>query len=231
MRKAPTISDAAVQALESLGKPSPINEIFLKIEAEGLYVFNTPTPEHVLRTTIRRHTGNVERVDSSDPILFEMVDDEIYGLANMTSKSQKKAVVSGIKRIHRAVEKEELIRTLTSDQVGVFKEIWKLLLFAAQIGISNSRREPLKAIDSGKGIDQSTFGNCSSWPGIMYLMSLVETGKSEILSGTPEAEDGKITIFQEYANGGLSVMQDFFKDRTLDLDSLLAFICSSSDLI
>lgn len=228
MRKEPTIADAAIQALQLLGRPSSIDEIYTKIIADGLYEFNTPAPEHVLRTTIRRHTGNVERVDSSDPVLFDMQKDEIYGLTTMTTQALKKQAVSGIKRIHRAIDKEDFIRAITSDQVGIFKEIWKLLLFAAQIGMSNKRREPLDNIDSGKGIDQSTFGNCASWPGIVYLLSLVETERSDLLSGTQEAEDGRITIFQEYANGGLSVMLDFFKDRPLDLDGVLAFIESQT---
>lgn len=129
-----------------------------------------------------------------------------------------------MKRIQRANDKEEIIKFLMGEQVGVFKEIWKLLLFAAQIGMRNNRREPLGAVDTGKGIDQSTFGNCPAWPGVLYLMTLVEYGKSECLSGTEEAEDNRAAIFQEYANGGLSILKEFFSNRSLDLDALLAFI-------
>ncbi|MFO1432245.1 MAG: DNA phosphorothioation-associated protein 4 [Candidatus Competibacteraceae bacterium] len=129
-----------------------------------------------------------------------------------------------MKRIHRASDKEEIIKSLMADQIGIFKEFWRLLLFAAQIGMKNGKQEPLKSIDSGKGIDQSTFGNCPAWPGVLYLMSLVESESTNALSGSPEAEDQRISTFQEYANGGLSILQDFFSDRLLDLDGLLAFI-------
>ncbi len=129
-----------------------------------------------------------------------------------------------MKRIHRANDKEEIIKSLISDQIGVFKEIWRLLLFAAQVGIRNNKRESLKSVDSGKGIDQSTFGNCPAWPGIIYLMSLVETGSSTCLFGSSNAEDDRIAVFQEYANGGLSILQEFFTGRLLDLDGLLTFI-------
>jgi dnd system-associated protein 4 len=224
MKDQSTIADAAVQALRLLGKPSSIDEIYASILRNNLYAFNTPTPEHVLRTTVRRHTRNLKRIDSSDPVLFDMVADEIYWLTNVTTQTAKKTAASGIKRIHRSTDKEDFIRAVVSDQVGVFKEIWKLLLFAAQVGFANDRREPLKSIDSGKGIDQSSFGNCSSWPGVIYLIALAETEKSESLSGGQEAEDSRINVFQEYANGGLSVMQDFFKEGPLDLDGLLAFI-------
>jgi dnd system-associated protein 4 len=120
-----------------------------------------------------------------------------------------------------------------SGKVGVFREIWRLLLFAAQVGFRNGRREPLSSIDSGKGIDQSTFGNCPAWPGILYLIALVENGSSDVLSSAPDREEERIAAFQEYANGGLALLADFFKDRICDLDGLLAFIdtqISRSDL-
>ena len=129
-----------------------------------------------------------------------------------------------MKRIQRASDKEEIIKALMSDQVGVFKEIWKLLLFAAQVGVKNNSRTPLKAVDPGKGIDQTTFGNCPAWPGVLYLMALAETQKSESLSGSQDAEDERVAVFQEYANGGLAILQDFFAGRPIDLDGLLAFI-------
>ena len=44
----------------------------------GLYEFNTPTPEHVLRTEIRRKTYGVERVDQSVDVFFKMIGDELY---------------------------------------------------------------------------------------------------------------------------------------------------------
>ena len=141
----------------------------------------------------------------------------------MMTEVKKKAGL-GMKRIHRASDKEEVIKSLMAEQVGVFKEIWKLLLFAAQVGMRNGKRESLKIFDSGKGIDQSTFGNCPAWPGVLYLMSLVETENSCCLTGSSDAEDERITLFQEYANGGLSVLRDFFSGRTFDLDGLLAFI-------
>lgn len=226
-----TILEAAQKALLLIGRAASVDEIYRIIIENGFYRFNTPTPEHVLRTTMRRHTKGVERVDSSDAVLFEMEGGDNYkmlGMPSMSKTSQKKPTSAGMKRVHRASDKEEIIKALTSDQVGVFREIWKLLLFAAQVGVANQRRDPLMAVDTGKGIDQGTFGNCPSWPGVAYLMSLVETEKSESLSGTSDAEDNRIVIFQEYANGGLGILQEFFKERPIDLDGLLAFIDSQS---
>jgi len=226
MNETKTIAEVAQKVLRTIGRPAPIDEIYAEILRRQLYQFNTPTPEHVLRTTIRRHTGNVERVDTSAVVLFEMVDDEVYALAGGT---RAKKTGMGMKRIQRANDKEEIIKALMSEQVGVFKEIWKLLLFAAQVGMRNGRREPLKSVDTGKGIDQGTFGNCPAWPGVLYLISLVESGSSECLSGSSEAEDDRTSVFQEYANGGLSVLKEFFYNRPLDLDGLLSFISSQRE--
>lgn len=130
----------------------------------------------------------------------------------------------GTKRIQRAKDKQEIIDALLSDELGVFREIWRVMLFAAQIGFKNQTRETLKSVDSSKGIDQGTFGNCLAWPGILYLMSLVETGNTDCLSGTSEGENVRVSIFQEYANGGLGILKNFFADRTLNLEGLLVFI-------
>ena len=224
-----TIVDAAQEALHLISKPASIADIYAEILRRQLYQFNTPTPEHVLRTSIRRHTRNILRSDSSEIVLFEMVEEEIYALSNEIKTSNKTRATIGMKRIHRASDKEEIIKLLMADKIGLFKEIWRLLLFAAQVGIKNKKRELLKAVDTGKGIDQTTFGNCPAWPGILYLMTLAESGSSDVLAGTTEAEDIRISIFQEYANGGLSILNDFFSDRTADLDGILAFIETQSE--
>jgi len=219
-----TIVEVAQKVLRDLGRAASLDEIYAEIMKRNLYEFNTPTPEHVLRTAIRRQTLNVERVDSSEEILFEMVSEDVYSLSSGTRSTTRKRAGSGMKRIQRANDKEEIIKSLMSDQVGVFREIWKLLLFAAQIGMRNDNRLPLKGVDTGKGVDQSTFGNCPAWPGVLYLMTLAETQKSDCLSGSEKAEDDRVSVFQEYANGGLEILRDFFAGRPLDLDGLLAFI-------
>jgi dnd system-associated protein 4 len=224
MNSKDTIAEVAHGVLQDFGRAASIDEIYAEIVRKNLYEFNTPTPEHVLRTAIRRHTEGVERVDSRDVVLFEMVRDDVYDLSSGTRTTARKRAGSGMKRIQRANDKEEIIKSLLSDQVGVFKEIWKLLLFAAQVGMRNDKRLPLKGVDAGKGVDQSTFGNCPAWPGLLYLMALAETQNSNCLSGSAEAEDDRVSVFQEYANGGLEITREFFSGRPLDLDGLLAFI-------
>jgi dnd system-associated protein 4 len=227
MSKGLTIWEAASTALNALGGSGTLNEIYRHIVDNGLYEFGTEDPNdapHILDTELKRKSRNSGRTDRSGDH-FELTADGTYRVSPRTMTEKKSA---GAKRIYRARDKEDIINALMSEKVGVFREIWRLLLFAAQVGIKNGRRHPLASIDSGKGIDQTTFGNCPSWPGICHLMSLVEENSSDVLSGGNEAEDLRITIFQEYANGGLEMLKEHFSDRSIELDTLIGFIEDNS---
>ena len=224
MSKPLTIAEAALKALASLARPSTAEEIFDEIQQLDLYKFNTPTPVHVLETELKRYSVDSPRGDNRDQPRFRINPDKTYAMAKDLNSTVNRSQTLGMKRIMRAADKSELIEELMSSRLGVFREIWRLLLFSAQIGLKSGRREPLKTVDPGKGIDQATFGNSSSWPGILYLMGLSDSGDAKILAGSPEGEDQRIQLFQEYANGGLSVLKEFFQDRAVDLDGFLAFI-------
>jgi dnd system-associated protein 4 len=219
-----TIADAAEKALKSLGRPSTAEELHAEILRLNLYKFNTPTPVYVLQTELKRYSSESPRADRRENVKFKINPDKTYSMVTSEPSAARRTQSVGMKRVLRASDKEELIEELMSSRIGIFREIWRLLLFSAQVGLKEKRREPLKSVDTGKGIDQATFGNSASWPGILYLMSLAESGDSEVLSSSPQGEEQRVLLFQEYANGGLSVIKEFFKDRTVDLDGVLSFI-------
>ncbi len=219
-----TIADAAEQALREIGRPAPLEEIYGWIVGKALYEFNTPTPEHVLYTTLQRHLEDSKRIDASVEVRFRIDAVQHYSLTTKMSTASPQTKSRGPRRIMRSSDKEDLVQELMSERIGVFREIWRLLLFAAQIGFKEGSREPLSSTDPGKGIDQSTFGNSGSWPGILYLAALVDGGDTDLLSSNPDSDDRRISLFQEYANGGLSIIHDFFKERAIDFDGLLALI-------
>lgn len=214
-----TIAEAARIALQNIGRPSSVSEIYSHIVEFNLYTFNTPVPEHVLRTEIRRKTVGIERVDSSSEGYFRMSSNDVYELMKEPSKRR---IAVGMKRIQRATDKEAIIELLTSESVGVFKEIWRLLFFAAMIGFKNGRRDSLTS--TGEGIRQESFLNNPGWLGTLYLLGLVETKSPNILLGTEDAEDERIKVFEEYANGGLAILDQRFKASGCSIDSLLTFI-------
>jgi dnd system-associated protein 4 len=219
-----TIADAAEAALRSLGKPSTGEEIYAEVLRLNLYKFNTPDPVHVVETELKRYSAESLRTDKRVTPRFRINSDKNFIMATSEVPSSRRSSSMGVKRVLRSSDKEDLIEELMSPRIGVFREIWRLLLFAAQIGLKAKRREPLRSVETGKGIDQATFGNSPSWPGILFLMSLSETGDSGILAATPEGEDRRVQLFQEYANGGLTILREFFGSRTLDLDGFLSFI-------
>ncbi len=218
-----TIATASALALTELGKPSSINEIYVQILKAGHYTFSTPVPEHVIRTTIRRHTENVDRSDASDEVLFTMTEDEIYGLIPKNIQGGRKKMQSGTRRIQRSADKENIIKRLTSEN-EIFREIWRLLLFSAQVGWRKQKRVALAQTDTGKGIDQSTFGNCPSWPGLILMMAVAESNSEQFLGGDSDTDQERIKIFEEYANGGLEVIDDFFSDRSANIEGIIALI-------
>lgn len=129
-----------------------------------------------------------------------------------------------MRRIQRSADKESLVQTLTSGENPPFKEIWRLLIFAASVGQSRGRREPLKAVDSGKAIPAAIFSNSPAWPGFHYLMALVEKDDSTVLGGGEDMENERLLIFEEYANGGLSIIQEELEKGSYLLDAFLQFM-------
>lgn len=179
-----------------------------------------------MQTEIRRKTFGVERRDLSVDVFFKLAGDELYEL--MKEPTKRRGTV-GMKRIQRASDKESIIEILTSDSVGAFREIWRLLFFAAMVGFKNGKREPLTSTQTGEGIRQDSFANNPVWLGTVYLLGLVETGGTSVLRSTEDAEDERIKIFEEYANGGLQMLKETFETSNGNLDTLLTFIQSQTE--
>jgi dnd system-associated protein 4 len=61
---------------------------------------------------------------------------------------------------------------------------------------------------------ESYFANCPAWPGVLYLLGLVVTEKTDVMLASEEAENNLLTIFEEYANGGLAYLNEQLRGRT-----------------
>lgn len=223
-----TIAEVAYDVLRRNKKAMTIDEILEVIVQEPLYDFNTPEPKTVLREQIRRHCTGLDRNLTYEPILFSTKPDGSYEVAMNTSKVKPKPVAVG-RRIQRATDKEEMIKLLTQAPNAPFKEIWRLMLFAASLGYRENQRVPLDHIDTGKGIDDRIFSNSPVWPGFLYLLALACTSESDSLSGSEEKCDQRITLFEEYANGGLAILQEQLETGSYSLDALSHFIASNMD--
>jgi dnd system-associated protein 4 len=132
------------------------------------------------------------------------------------------------RRIHRAKDKEDVIQALMASDSPIFKEIWRVLIFAAAVGFWNKKTEVLSSVDSARGIDFQTFQNNSAWPGFLYLMALVETQDSAALTGEVNATEQRITIFEQYANAGLSLIRSRCEAQSYTMDSIMALMLETN---
>lgn len=131
--------------------------------------------------------------------------------------------MSTLRRIQRDSSKEELVKQLTTGDTAVFKEIWRLLLFAASLGIHASQRKPIGKVDSGKAMPETYF-SAPAWKGLLYLISLVETDDCECLRSSDEAQDALVTAFEEYANCGLEIIEAKMATSVSHLDDLVSLV-------
>jgi dnd system-associated protein 4 len=95
--------------------------------------------------------------------------------------------------------------------VAAFPTIKALLCYAAMLGFDQKRREPFDRKDT-ENIEWHTFNN-DGYTQYIYLIALAETKSINVLnydvenSQPAEGEDDMVRIFEEYANGGLSLLE------------------------
>ena len=114
--------------------------------------------------------------------------------------------------INRSREFEELIQNLANSKIdhgsrSLFPTLKSVLCFAAFLGFAHKNRRPLDPQIGTEDIAYSTFDNDGSYDYI-FLIALAEVGNIEILRNGREHECVK--IFEEYANGGMSIINGYF---------------------
>jgi dnd system-associated protein 4 len=133
-----------------------------------------------------------------------------------------------MRRINRAEDKEAAISALIKDEdstaPAIFPTKWQLLTFAAMLGYRNDRKEPLNTISSGKGIDAETFMKDPCFEGVLNLFSLMEDEDERLLTSDKENDDRKVTLFEEYANGGLAIIKEQLETSNYSLESVITLI-------
>jgi hypothetical protein len=78
-------------------------------------------------------------------------------------------------------------------------------------------------MDSGKAMPETYF-SAPAWRGFLYLIGVAESGDSQCLRGTPEAQDSLVTAFEEYANQGLFLLRDRVQSPGYPLDDFISLL-------
>ncbi len=132
-----------------------------------------------------------------------------------------------MRRIQRDSSFEDVVKHFSTGENCLFKDMWRLLLFASTLGHQLGEKRSISKSDSGKAMPDSYFSNCPAWPGILYLFGICETESAEVLKADEDSEDLLIKCFEEYATHGLSVLKEASSRFDSPLDAVLDLIITN----
>lgn len=133
-----------------------------------------------------------------------------------------------MRRIKRDVTHEEFIKSLIDGDPAIFGEIWRVLLFAAAIGVKMQQREPLGKVDAGKAFPENFIG-APGWRGFLYLLGFCDNDSGEHLKNDEPEREKLITAFEEYANFGLYELKRRITSSTDILGQISEFIIEQTN--
>lgn len=130
-------------------------------------------------------------------------------------------------RVRIPKDKEHIINRLFKNEnnKGIFNLKADIITFAASIGFRLGRRVPFS--DSLEPIRQEVFER-HGYDTVINLIAISASNDPKILMNTDAAENLRITIFEEYANGGFEVLIEELKGTVSILDHILLMIKSES---
>ena len=214
-----TIIEAAEKVIRDSNCALSIEEIHNGILKGNLFKFNSEDTLAIVREQVRRHTRIAGKKLQYSPLIFNLTLDSKYVLME-----NENTPLVNYRRIRRARDKEPLIERLTKKGENKFGDIWRLALFAAALGFSRKKRDKVLDYDSGKSIDFSYFGGSPCWPGFLHLIGLITQDNPDILNPDPENVELRITIFEEYMNAGLDIINSETESRNYSLDAIISLI-------
>lgn len=136
----------------------------------------------------------------------------------------------GANRIRVAKDKADLVKALvdSDNTTGPFPTYADALVFAAGLGAKRKKRSPLGTISTKEPapIALEVFVS-RGYDRVLKLLAIAETKDTKILSPTDDiAEEKRLHIFEEYANGGLEILRDELRGA-VDYSERLLLILST----
>jgi dnd system-associated protein 4 len=136
-------------------------------------------------------------------------------------------------RIRVAKDKAELVKALNYSEgtTGPFQTFADVITFAAALGAKYQKRVPLGELSKKEPapIAQEVFVS-RGYDLVIKLLAVTATEEIKILSSNEEiSENERIRIFEEYANGGLEILQVEFRGAVDYSERLLLMLSSERD--
>lgn len=116
-----------------------------------------------------------------------------------------------VHRVRIAKDKAELVQALVDFKgtSGPFLTYADVMVFAAALGAKANRRVPLGVVAKEPAPISLEIFISRGYDTMIKLLGVVETRDTKILSAhSAEAENQRVEIFEEYANGGLQSLKD-----------------------
>ncbi len=114
------------------------------------------------------------------------------------------------RRIQVAADKSEFLQELKKDgsSVGPFDEYYDALVFAATLAASKNQSSALGKIskDRPAPIRMDVFAR-HALDTVINILAVYKSNDPNVLANTDDMEDRRATIFEEYANAGLEILQ------------------------
>jgi len=123
-----------------------------------------------------------------------------------------------MRSIRRADEFEDMVRRLADEAHpdagrSIFPSMRELMCFAAVLGFQEERRFKLEGKKTHE-IDYRIWQNNDLALDLLYLIPLAAERNLNLLR--PETEDLLVEVFEEFANGGLEIMQSWLNETPDD---------------
>jgi len=133
-------------------------------------------------------------------------------------------------RIRVAKDKADLVKALTSADcaTGPFQTYADVIVFAAALGAKYKKRVPLGEISKREPapISQDHF-MARGYDLVIKLLAITATKDIKTLSSNEdEHENERQRIFEEYANGGLEILQNELRGAVDYADRILLILSS-----
>jgi dnd system-associated protein 4 len=133
------------------------------------------------------------------------------------------------RRVRRPKEQEILYKELTNTESvkGVFDSYKDIFMLAGVVGFKFSKKKSFK--ETAEQIALSVFNMETDFP-VITAIALLDTKDAGILIDTEDNHDLKLTIFEEYAAGGLDIIYESISKSALKPeDNLYEFIFNSKN--
>lgn len=131
-------------------------------------------------------------------------------------------------RIKIAKDKVQLVKCLkaSDDTTGPFQTYADVLIFAAALGAKRRKRVPL--VNFAKDLDpiRREYFDSNKSEILINLIAIFDVENQNVLAENEQSDEQRIEIFEEYANGGLEILQDELRGA-VDYTERIVLILSS----